>query len=90
MPRGRHTSLTLELSLPEEVGLTMLLRSTRAPAGMVRRARMVLERAEGVSITEIARHVGVSRQHVIKWLVRFRHERLAGLADKPRPGRPAA
>jgi transposase len=45
--------------------------------------------AEGVSNTEIAERLGISRPTVIAWRSRYAPEALTGqLADRPRPGRP--
>ena len=43
---------------------------------------MILLRADGMTITDIARAVGMSRRHVYKWLHRFRQTGLAGLDEK--------
>jgi len=48
----------------------------------------VLAAADGVTNTEIAERVGVSRPTVTKWRRRFAEHRLDGLVDEPRPGRP--
>jgi transposase len=39
--------------------------------------------ADGVTITDIAATVGLSRRHTYKWIQRFMQEGLAGLGDKP-------
>ncbi|MGH9159174.1 MAG: IS630 family transposase [Vicinamibacteraceae bacterium] len=52
------------------------------------RARIVLACLEGRSNQEVARRVGVVGATVGKWRERFRTQRLAGLADEPRPGAP--
>lgn len=44
--------------------------------------------AEGRTNTDIAKEIGLSRMMVLTWRQRFIRERLAGLADRPRPGRP--
>jgi transposase len=55
---------------------------------VAQRARIVLLAAEGVSNTEIARRVGVSRPTVIGWRVRYTAGGVAALDDLDRPGRP--
>jgi transposase len=57
-------------------------------AGLAQRARIVLLAADGVSNTEIAQRVGVSRQTVVSWRARYSRSGVAGLSDEPRPGRP--
>jgi transposase len=68
--------------------LSTLTRASTAPAGMALRARIVLLAADGVSHTEIAERVGVSRPTVIGWRARYARSGLAGLEERPRPGRP--
>jgi transposase len=55
---------------------------------LAQRARIVLLAAEGVSNTEIASRVGVSRTTVVSWRARYSRRGIAGLADQQRPGRP--
>jgi transposase len=64
------------------------LRSSTIAAGLAQRARIVLLAAEGVSNTEIAERVGVSRPTVIGWRQRYRDSGVGGLSDQARPGRP--
>lgn len=54
----------------------------------VQRSRLILFLAEGKSVSESARRVGLQRRIAIKWAQRFSQERLAGLEDRPRVGRP--
>ena len=49
---------------------------------------MVLLAGDGWGSRAIAREVGCARGVVSRWRVRFAKERLAGLADAPRPGKP--
>lgn len=65
-----------------------LTRSSSAPAGLVKRARIVLLASEGVPNTEIAAMVGASRPTVISWRTRYERAGLVGLGDQPRSGRP--
>lgn len=52
-----------------------------------RRAWMILNRANGLSQTQTAAEVGVSRPVVVKWEQRFRNAGLAGLTDSKGRGR---
>ncbi len=53
------------------------------------RARMVLLAADGLGNDEIAARLDTPRQVVSKWRKRYFEEGRAGLADRPRGGRPA-
>jgi transposase len=55
---------------------------------LAQRARIVLLAADGVSNTEIAKRVGVSRPTVIDWRTRYERSGMTGLDDEPRSGRP--
>jgi hypothetical protein len=87
MPRGRKTSLTIYLTPAERRTLLAWQRATTIPAGLARRGRIVLLLTEGMTITDIATTVGMSRRHVYKWVQRFVQEGVEGLQDKPGPGR---
>jgi transposase len=52
------------------------------------RAQVILLVADGVSLSATGRKVGLARRIVHKWAVRFVRERLRGLDDLPRSGRP--
>jgi transposase len=81
----------LLLSGAERESLEALDRKRTASQSLVLRARIVLACAEdgGVApLTAVAAATGVSRESVRKWRVRFMQDRLAGLADAPRPGAP--
>jgi DNA-binding phage protein len=84
--RGRHTALTLRLE-PEAVGVLLACQraTARQSAGLVRRARAVLLRHQGLSISAIARLIGVSRHSVYKALWRYQAGGFAGLQGQ-RPG----
>ena len=85
---GRPRKQEIELTGTERASLSDLVRSRTAPQGLVRRARIVLASAEGVSNTAIARAVGLSLPAVGHWRKRFLEQGLAGLYGEQRPGRP--
>ena len=87
MPRGRKTSFTIRLTPAQRRTLLAWQRATTTPAGLVRRARLLLLVADGMTITDAAATVGLSRRHTYKWIRRFVQEGLAGLAEKPGRGR---
>ena len=68
----------------------MLARSYSAPHRDVVRAKIVLLAADGLSNEEIAARLDTPRQIVSKWRKRFYEQRLTGLQDRPRSGRPPA
>jgi transposase len=76
------------LAESERWELARRARSTRTPHRDRIRARIVLAAADGEPNAVIARRVGVSVDTVRKWRKRFAADRLAGLRDAPRPGRP--
>jgi len=86
MVQGRKTSLTIRLTPAERQTLLAWQQATTVSAGVARRARMIILRADGMTITDIAATVGIGRRFVYKWVQRFLQEGLAGLADKPGRG----
>ena len=67
--------------------LTQRARAARCPHRDVQRARIVLAAADGQTNAAIARRCGICVDTVRKWRARYCAEGLAGLADRPRPGR---
>jgi len=86
MARGRKSSLTITLTPKERQTLLAWQRSTTIRIGLLRRARIILLLADGVSITDIAAMVGITRRFVYKWVQRFLEQGVEGLADKPGRG----
>ena len=82
MARGRKTSLTIRLTPAERQTLLAWQRATTISAGRARRGRIILLVADGVTITDIAATVGISRRFVYKWVQRFLLAGMEGLADK--------
>jgi putative transposase len=78
----------LVLSAEEKAQLRGIAKSRALPNGIVRRARMVLLSAGGVTNTEIAGRMGTSVALVSMWRRRYRQRGISGLHDELRPGRP--
>ena len=83
MPRGRKTSFIPHLTPAERQTLMEWQRATSVSYGLARRGRILLLLADGVTITDIAAMVGMSRRHIYKWIHRFVQEGVEGLAGKP-------
>jgi biotin operon repressor len=83
MPRGRKTSFTIHLTPAQRQTLFAWQRSTAVPAGLARRSRIILLLANGMTITDIAATVGMSRPHAYKWIQRFMQDGVEGLIDRP-------
>jgi Winged helix-turn helix len=84
----RHSRYQIGLSDEERVVLVSLARSYTLPYWQVMRAQMVLMAAEGMRNDEIAAQLRCGRDVVSQWRKRFFEQRLAGLEDRPRRGRP--
>jgi transposase len=78
----------LLLTPPIRAELETIARSTRTPAGLVQRARLILALADGASYTELTARWGVAATSISRWKRRFRARGIAGLQDAPRSGRP--
>ena len=78
----------IELSDEERVELVRIARAEKRPWQQVQRARIVLYAADGLPDTEIAARLDTTAGIVGKWRRRFFDDRLEGLKDRPRAGRP--
>jgi transposase len=78
----------VELTEDERRALSAWARRRASAQALAQRSRIVLRCAEGGTIGEVAAELGVSRDMVSKWRSRFLRDRLEGLTDEPRPGRP--
>src|ERR671911_2958984 len=78
----------IALTADERATLAGWVRSSKAEHRLVERARIVLLAGDGWGSRAIAREVGCARGVVSRWRVRFAKDRLAGLADAPRSGKP--
>jgi len=86
MPRTSPYSIVL--TEDERRYLEAAARRYTSPYREVVRARIVLYAAEGMGNDEIAARLDTPRQVVSKWRKRFCEQRMAGLGDLPRGGRP--
>ena len=80
--------LRIVLTDEERATLNAWSRSTAGEHRMVERSRVILLAAEGLSAREIARRLKTRLARVSKWRRRFGQNRLAGLEDAARPGKP--
>ena len=80
--------VALDLREGDRSRLSSWTRSSTVKAGLAQRARIVLLAADGVSHTEIADRVGVSRPTVTAWRRRYEDSGIEGLHDEQRSGRP--
>ena len=78
----------ITLSKDEKALLERAARGYTSPYFSVVRAKVVLMAAQGLRNDQIAARVSLPRQIVSKWRKRFFEERLAGLDNLPRSGRP--
>jgi hypothetical protein len=76
------------LTSDERSKLEMIARKYTSPYYQVVRAKIVLLAARGLPNDRTGAALSAPRQIVSKWRKRFFKERLAGLGDEPRPGRP--
>lgn len=84
----RKSPFEIELTETERAELEAVARKYTSPYYRVMRAKVVLLAAEGMENKEIGQRLDLPRQIVSKWRKRFFEERLAGLEDRPRRGRP--
>jgi len=85
MARGTQVALSEE----ERTVLESWVRSGTTEHRTAQRACMILRLAEGATNEAVAQELGTRAARVSKWRTRFAAERLAGLLDAPRSGKPA-
>ena len=89
MPRGMGRPLAaLVLSDEERSFLEGQVRRHRMARAMADRCRMILRCADGLGNKAAAAALGVHEHTVGKWRRRFVQDRIEGLSDEPRSGRP--
>ena len=87
MPIGRPVP-TIELTTEEEQKLRLIANRPKTSQRDALRAKIVLRASEGATNSQIAKELGVTNPTVGKWRNRFAKERLDGLVDAPRTGKP--
>ena len=78
----------VDLTAAERETLLGIIRSGKAPARQVMRARVLLKAEEGLTDDEIAEEVETSRVTVERTRQRFVEENLGALQERPRTGTP--
>jgi transposase len=85
--RGRPKA-PLVLTEEERQTLQRWSRRSKTAQALALRCKIVLACADGATNQAVADQLGIWPQTVAKWRGRFVRERLEGLTDEPRPGRP--
>lgn len=86
----RKSPFRVVLSEEEERELTARAHKYTLAYFQVQRAKIILLAAQGLDNEAIARRLDTRREVVWFWRKRFLEERLEGLEERPRPGRPRA
>lgn len=86
----RKSPYRIELTPAEARELSHRAAKYTLPYYQVVRAKMILLAAEGLDNDAIAKRLDTRREIVSRWRKRFFEQRLAGLAEQSRPGRPRA
>lgn len=87
MPRGKRIAITLMKE--EQKTLNIWAAAGKTEQRYVQRAKVILYSAAGLPLSEVSRRSGLSRQNCTRWRMRFLEERMDGLYDLPRKGRPS-
>ena len=90
MARTGRPKAELVLSDDERAQLVSWSRRAKSAQSLALRSRIVLGCADGQDNKQVAARLGCAPVTVGKWRARFIELRLDGLADDPRPGRPAS
>src|ERR1700730_12882929 len=81
-------AVPIELSEVEREQVEAGTRRRTSAQALAQHPRIVLLAADGLKNTEIAERLAIKRGTAATWRSRFAVERLDGLVDEPRPGRP--
>ena len=83
--RRRGNCFDLTLSVDEREALLSWQRSPEVAVGLAKRGRLILSLAEGKTVSQAARTVGLSRGKVHKWASRFKASGVNGLLRSRQP-----
>ena len=84
----RNSPYNIILTSDEKFELSSRTTKYTLPYFKVIRAKMILLAAQGLGNDRIADKLSTRREIVSMWRKRFFEERLEGLEERPRPGRP--
>ena len=85
----RKSPYNIRLNSHEKMVLQQMARKYTLPYFKVVRAKAILLAAGGLENKQIGERLDLPREIVSKWRKRFFEERLNGLQDRPRRGRPS-
>ncbi len=85
----RRSPFLIQLTEEERAELEARCKEYASPYRDVVRAKIILLASEGLGNDRIAARLDMPRQIASKWRQRFCTDRLPGLDDRPRGGRPA-
>src|SRR5437763_4192805 len=85
---GGRPIAAVVLSSDERSDLKRQVRGRRVARSLSERCRAILRCADGIPSKSVASELGVHEHTVGKWRRRFLKDRIKGLLDEARPGRP--
>lgn len=85
MPRR---AVRIQLSSDERKELNKIINSHKSPQDRVFRAKIIIGNADGKRNKDIAAELGTRENTVSKWVKRFEQQRMDGISDEKRSGRP--
>ena len=86
----RKSPFVIKLTTAEASELRRRAGKYTLPYFEVVRAKMILMASQGMDNDEIALRLDIGREVVSQWRKRFYEDRIPGLEERPRPGRPRA
>jgi transposase len=86
--RAGRRMAELVLTESERAELTRWAQRAKTAQFLALRAKIVLRCADGATNMQAAEELGIGQDTVSRWRARFIEDRLDGLADEQRPGRP--